>query len=123
MATFLNTIVGLYNQTQEYQIEGISYFLNTQWNPRNGWEVSIYDNSNTPLLIGLLAVPDQNITWRYSRGTGLFTGDLWVDDTSIGTEVGVITKDNFGQGRRYQLVYRTKAEMDAEGINPRSFNA
>ena len=123
MAVFLNTIGSLSNPTQEYQIEGVTYYINCNWNYRNGWQVSIFNEEKVPLITGLLAVPNQNITWRYSRSGGLFTGDLWVDDTEFGNDTDTITKDNFGQGLRYRLVYRTQAEMNEANINPRSFNA
>lgn len=123
MPSFLNPVNGLDDQTQEYQIEGITYFITVRWNYRDGWEVSIADSANVRILSGLIAVPSQNITWRYSRSTGLFTGDLWIDNTELGSKDTDITRENFGQGLKYRLTYRTKNEMDQAGINPRGTDA
>ena len=83
MAVALNINPEIFHQEQEYQIEGISYALTSRWNTRNGWELGIFTEDGEEVLTSLLVMPFSNLTWLYSRGTGLFKGDLWVWDTDI----------------------------------------
>lgn len=106
------------NQISQFTIEGVNYFFQTRWNTRMGWTISIYDsNSNpstdpsiTPLLGGLKCMSNGLLTWRYSREGGLFSGDIMILDTE-GEFNGEITRDNFGEGRRYVPVYFTEEEL------------
>lgn len=107
-----------YNQVSEYTIESVVYYINFRWNPRAGWIVSIYDEDNdpnnvsnaTPLLAGLRCMPDGLLTWRYSKTSGLFTGDIVIVDTVYdGAE---ITEENFGDDRQYIPVYFTEEELE-----------
>tara|TARA_R110000850_G_scaffold147171_1_gene269426 strand:+ start:71 stop:436 length:366 start_codon:yes stop_codon:yes gene_type:complete len=106
------------NQLQEYQIEGVTYFINTLYNVRSGWYMSFFNKSNTLLLGGVKCVASGLLTHRYSRSTGLFTGDIRIMDTAPVENDNAITKDNFGQGRRYQPWYFTKDEMDLYQFSP-----
>lgn len=119
MATFLNIDNVILNKPLEFQLEGITYIIYTEWNSRSGWYISVSDLDNNLIFAGLKAMPDANLTWRYTRTTGLFTGDIWVDDTAVEATNELITRDNFGQGKRFQLVYRTQLEMTEGGIDPR----
>ncbi|MCP3683341.1 MAG: hypothetical protein GY861_11690 [bacterium] len=112
------------NQIVEFQIEGVVFYFHVVWNYRMGWSVSIYDadnnpstdiDSRTPLLAGLKVMPNGLLTWRYSRESGLFEGDVLALDTEAGIN-GTITRDNFGEGRRFVPTYFTKDELDSSGI-------
>jgi len=120
MASILNTNNALNNQIQDFQIEGITYRINTYWNVRSGWYVSIFDQDGIDILTGLLCVPDYNLTWRYSRAGGLFPGDLWVIDNEPTKGEPVINQGDFGDGKRFQLIYFTQTEMNDGDFNPRS---
>lgn len=120
MPVFLNTDNSLDNQTQDYQIEGTPYKITAYWNTRSGWYIDIRSEDDEAILTGLKVMPDGNLTWRYSRLTGLFQGDLWVVDTEYDPDDLVITRDNFGQDKRFRLTYFTQDEMETYNINPRS---
>ena len=119
MSVILNINNSIANQEQTFQIEGIVFIINTYWNVRSGWYVSISKEDETPLITGLKVMPDANITWRYSRVDGLFTGDLWVIDTEAQNKDKTITRESFGQNQRFQLIYISEDEQNTLGINPR----
>lgn len=107
------------NQIIEFQIESVTYFFHVYWNTRSGWYVSIYDSDNnpatneevTPILAGLKCMPNGLLTWRYTRETGLFSGDLLVLDM-IGDGEDQVLRDNFGEDRQYVLTYFTEQELE-----------
>lgn len=120
MAVTLNVDSAELNQIQEYQLEGVTYKIQSRWNDRSGWEISIFDEDSVAILTSLTAKPNQNLTWRYSREGGLFTGDIWVLDNFLGgDESEEIDENNFGQGRRFILMYLTKTEMEDLLLDPR----
>ena len=107
------------NQVLLFQIESVSYYIHVRWNERMGWVFTFYDSSTdptktpdaTPLLGAIKCMPMGLMTWRYSRSGGLFPGDILVLDTT-GTINGTITRDNFGQGRRFVPTYFTQDELE-----------
>ena len=112
------------NQIQSYQIEGENFYIHTVWNHRQGWCMAVYDTitnpakdpSITPLLGRCKAMPNGLMTWRYSRapnanGLSLFSGDILIMDTQ-GVIGGEITRDNFGEGRRFVPTYFTQQELE-----------
>lgn len=118
MSIILNVDGSNPNQRQEYQIEGVTFFINSTYNVRSGWYMSFYNSSGVLLLGGIKASPSGLMTHRYSRSTGLFLGDIRIMDTQPIAGDNVITKDNFGQNRRYQPWYFTKDEMDLYQFSP-----
>lgn len=117
MPQILNTDNAAPNQVQSFQIEGITYLIHKYWNSRSGWYISISDALDTPILQGLLAVANTSLTSRYSKEK-LFAGDLWIiDNEPVGGDLA-LTRDNFGDGKRFSLEYITVLEMDTLGITP-----
>ena len=108
-------------EVRDYQIESASYRLETGYNNRAGWYLSIYDIDGTLILSGLTLISEaQNITWRYSReATGLFEGDMWVFNKTGNYTINPLTKDNFGESKDWGLFYFTQAEMVELGISKR----
>ena len=99
MAVFLNIDSNILNQTQSFLLEGLNYNISTEWNYRSGWYISIFTDEGVLILGGLKVMPDGNLTWRYTRKDGLFSGDIWVDNTEITSELDPVGRDNFGQLR------------------------
>lgn len=119
MPQVLNVDNAISNQVQDFQIEGESFFIHTYFNPRNGWTVDVQDKFKTPLLSGLLLVPNGNLTFRYSK-ENIFKGDLWCIDNDPSEDFVPLDRDNFGNDLRYSLEYLTVDEMDELDINPRT---
>jgi len=125
MAVTLSIDGSDYNQTQEYTLDSDSFYINTRYNPRSGWTVSIYDSDNdpttvddaTPLLAGLRCMAGGLLTWRYKskRADGLFTGDLYVANNTFTTNT--LGKDNFGLDEDYELMYLTEDDLEDYGFS------
>lgn len=120
MAVFLNIDNSILNQKQEFQIEGELYKIKMNWNRRTGWAMNIYSEKDVTILAGLTMRPEQNLTWRYTRSGGLFSGELFCLNTHLGSKEEQITTTNFGQGKKYQLTYLTREEVLSAKLDPRS---
>lgn len=116
MAVEFNIDGDIANQKRNYQIEGETYKLHTYWLPIVGWCVSVLKEDGTPLISGITLPAEQiNLTWRYSRLGGLFSGDLFLLNKNS-KPLTPLTSDNFGQEGDWNLFYLTLAEMETFGI-------
>jgi hypothetical protein len=120
MAVELNVVGNpLVVEVKDYQIDGETYRVHVGYSNRNGWYVSIYNTDDVAILLGITLISEpQNLTWRYSRGGGLFKGDLWVFNNT-GDYTKALTKDNFGEGKMWGLYYLTTTEMTELGVSKR----
>ncbi len=124
MTVSLDIDGSLPNDVREFLIEGRSYYTHQVWNTRMGWVISLYNQDPTkpditggdvvPIIAGLKAMPNGGLTWLYQTISGgrLFSGDIIVWDTEAGDINTQILKDDLGQGKRFQLIYFTKEELE-----------
>jgi len=115
MTIALNVNGDILDRVYSFKIEGNKYYFHVRYNQRvSSWQVCLYDSENNPLdnpdaelLLDLgRMMPNSALTWLY----GLFSGEIVCVDT-IGDKADVV-KDNFGDGKQYQLVYFTEEETD-----------
>jgi len=94
------------NQNQRFIIDNRVLYINTRWNRRSGWFISIYDQDNVPLVQGIKIMPNRvDLLARY-RYMEILPGWLINADTNPKkVDDEGITFTNFGQGKRWQLVY------------------
>lgn len=120
MTIALNIKGSVLNEVYSFNIAGIRYYFHCYYNARaKGWQVVIYDSNNHPLttddpevLLDLgKMMPNAALTWKYVSDNSLFKGEIVCVDT-IGLGVIPVTKDNFGDGRQYQLTYFTEEEIE-----------
>lgn len=105
MATQFNIDGSIFDQSQRYQIEGIIYIIKTRYNPRDGWYLAFYDQNNNPIFPS---------SWKVMPGralTTLFNGSLGCIDTEPTAGEAIITKDNFGFDKRFQIVFVSEEEI------------
>lgn len=116
----INTDNDQLNQKQRFNIEGRIYILRTYFNSRKnigdpdrsgGWYIGLYDVDDVAILTGLKLLPNRDMFFR-SSDTTIFTGSIFCVDTIDDNTDSVLDLDNFGQGKRYQLWYFTREELD-----------
>ena len=83
-------------------LSGNNYFLRFDWEEQSqNYILSISDSNNKTLLQGIAMVVNYDLTSRFQI-PGLFTGFLWLNDTS-----GQQEEADFGDlGQRCQLLYQ-----------------
>lgn len=120
MTIALNVKGSNLNEVYSFKISGIRYYLHVYYNERaKGWQVVSYDTNNNPITtpnaVPLLdlgkMMPNAALTWRYVTQNTPFQGEIVCVDT-IGTGTDPVGKDNFGDGKQYQLVYFTENEIE-----------
>lgn len=118
MATEFN-IAGnpLVIEVKDYQISSTTYRLETGYNNRSGWYLSIYDSFGDPMLLGLNIISEsQNLTWRHKASIpGMFDGNIWAINRT-GDDTITLTENNFGEGKDWGLFHFTDAEEESLGI-------
>ncbi len=126
---YINVNGALPNSYKTFQIEGASYVIRTYWNRRAGgllsdgsqmgaWQLDLYydefpeDPSDTSKLIigGRQIEAFQSLFSDYLINP--FEGIMLCMDTSPVKDDDIITLNNFGEGRRYQLVYVSPSTSD-----------
>ena len=122
MSKQLNIDGDNYDQFFSQIIDNVEYILHVYYNHRSGWYVSFYDatlykesaveNSEALIYGGRKLMPNQQVLLRISDDR-LPKGLLYCVDTEVSpTEDQVqLTIDNFGVGRRYNLIYFTEGEL------------
>lgn len=120
MTISLNVKNSKLNEVYSFNIQGVRYYFHCYYNKRaDGWQIVVYDSNNSPLtttdpeiLIDLgKMMPNAALLWGYVSDNGIFQGELVCVDT-IGLGVDPVTKDNFGDGKQYQLVFFTQEEIE-----------
>ena len=114
MPVILNMDGDIYNQKQTFTIAGLTYRVHTYWNARSGWYVSFYDSNDNPINLGIKLMPNAVLN-KYALDD-YYSGEIICVDTSPERDenrdlVEGLTLSNFGDGRRYQLVYFTEQEI------------
>lgn len=105
MATLLiPTSPGVPYYAQKTRLDGRDYLLRFSYNERiQRWYLGLYDESNTPLLLGLKLVANWPLLRHYRHDPRLPPGELMaIDLTSDGSPP---TLDELGEGRRVELTY------------------
>ena len=117
----INTDNDQLNQSQNFNIEGIVYIIKARFNSSRkvgdsnrdgGWYISLYDVDSNPMLTGIRCMPNRDM-FKLSLDPPLFTGTVYCVDTELDPANNFINLDNFGQGKRYQLWYFSKEELDS----------
>lgn len=90
--------------TQKTRLDGRDFILKFSYNQREErYYLSIYDEQEEPLLMGLKLVANWPLLRRYRWNPALPPGEIWVMDlTGEGTPP---TLDELGEGRRCELTY------------------
>lgn len=96
-----------FNQEQTFNIEGTTYILSTYYNFRKGWYVGLYDVNRNPIRIGVNLMP----VARVFDDVPDIEGQIWCAPTEDFTDPVPVTRDNFGAGKLYNLVYLTNEEF------------
>jgi hypothetical protein len=105
MATLLiPTSPGVPYFTQKTRLDGRDYLLRFAYNERaERFSLSIYDESDEPLIEGLWLVANWPLLRHYRHDARLPPGELWVSDlTGDGSPPRL---DELGEGRRCELTY------------------
>ena len=95
---------------QKTKLEGREFTLSFAFNQRIGrWYLSIYDEAEVPLLLGIKLVTNWPLLRRYRFDTRLPPGELMAlaadgDRTPAGL-------DELGPGKRVELVYLEAADL------------
>ena len=116
----INTNNNNFNQVQRFSIEGNEHLLTTYFNSRKmegdeqgagSWYINLSDINNNVIISGINLVPFRDI-FSLSTLRSIFTGTLVVLDND-GVVDNQMTAYNYGDGKRYQLVYLTEDEVEA----------
>ena len=122
MAKQLNVNGDNYDQFFTQILDNVEYTLHVYYNSRSGWYISFYESAlfvedavdNTEALIygGRKLMPNQDVFGRIYDDR-LPTGFLYCVDSTLSdiTEQVQLTVDNFGKGKRYNLVYFAEREF------------
>lgn len=96
--------------SQRTRLDGRDYLLRFRYNEReNRWYLSIYDEEEEPILLGLKIVANWRLLKPYKYDPNVPPGELIaVDMTGNGSPPGL---DELGEGRRCELLYLTREEL------------
>lgn len=97
------------NQTLVYPLEGSKWYLNIYYNYRSGWYVSISDSDDNLIRSGIKLMPSASVF----KGMGIFEGAILCADTDPVYREDGLTRDNFGDNKRYKLVYYSSEELES----------
>lgn len=134
MTVSLDINGNLPTDVKEFQIEGVTYFIQTRWNIRMGWSINFYRNDPTkpdptatlssevtyPLpILSAKAMPNGALSHRYKSTLGdrIFRGEVIVLDMEAGDINTQVGRNDFGQNKRFQLVYFTEEELQTFQIS------
>jgi hypothetical protein len=95
------------NQTKKFNIESKVYNIHCYYNYRSGWYLGLYSDVKEAIKLGVRMMPGG----LFFDDTDLFSGVFICVDTDVDSENEVITRDNFGQGKRYQIWYFTETDI------------
>ncbi|AUR92161.1 hypothetical protein NVP1170O_048 [Vibrio phage 1.170.O._10N.261.52.C3] len=121
MAVKLKIDTTLYNQTSKLILDNVEYVFHVYYNSRiDGWYASFYDpelyssdqtdNSLALIYGGRRLMPNQDVFGRI-KNLPLPKGALVCIDTLLSEYPPKVGKDNFGNGKQYELIYFTEDEL------------
>ena len=114
----INTDNNNLNQVQRFSIEGTEYLVGTYFNSRKmeddevgegSWYLDIFDLNNNVIISGVKMVPYRDL-FNLSILRSIFSGTLVVLDND-GVIDNKMSASNYGDNKRYQLVYFTEEEL------------
>lgn len=92
---------------QSLTLEGVSYIFSFVWNTRdNAWTMSIYDDQNEPLVLGIRIVLNYELIGQYQH-LEIPPGKIYALDTT--GNVNPITYEDMFNGR-ISLLYLLEGE-------------
>jgi hypothetical protein len=90
--------------TQKTKLDGRDFVLRFSYNQRiERWYLSIYDDEDTPLRLGLKLIANWELLQHYRYDDRLPPGELWVMDLT--PDGSPPTLDELGEGKRCELTY------------------
>lgn len=90
---------------QKTKLEGRDFILVFSYNQRvERWHLSIYDEEENPLRLGLKLVTNWPLLRRYHQDPRMPPGELMAVASDGSTEPPAL--DELGEGKRVQLLYR-----------------
>lgn len=97
---------------QRTRLEGRDYLLTFTFNEREErWYLSIADEAEDPIASGLKLVANWPLLWPYRYDPRIPPGELAVSDVSGDGSPPTLLE--LGEGKRCELLYWTRAELDA----------
>ncbi len=111
------------DQVAKIILEGVLYIIRLRYNDRSGWQLSFYDpnifnidladNSSAKLYGERKLMPNQDYFAHTNGVSTLPSGHLFLDDTEYINKASykLPSRYDLGQGKRFQLIYFTKAEL------------
>lgn len=95
---------------QKTTLEGREYILGFSYNQRiERWYLSIYDETEAPLLLGLKLMTNRPLLRHYRADTRLPPGELMAIASDGSTEPP--TLNELGENKRVELVYLESADL------------
>lgn len=116
MADPTYTVLGIdgdqYNTPYEFRLSGGTFILRLRYNSRDGagWLFDLSDSDGNELVSSVKIIPQQDILNSFSLNNS-YSGYIYCVDTEDDKYTRVITRDNFGTGRRFQLYYFTEDQL------------
>lgn len=96
-------------ESQEVVLGNTTYNLLFKYNTSDSsWYLEVRNSSLNRLLPDLKIVSNQNLTSVYDYTKALPNGNLWCRRSKVTQEP--ITRDNFGEGLSYELLWITSQE-------------
>lgn len=90
--------------TYRITIQGNLYTIKTRWNTRTkNWYMAVLDNEETVIIDFEKILPRQPLV--FFNKTLFASGNLYVVNTKKDNTLKM-TRDNFGNGKTFQLVYK-----------------
>lgn len=103
-------------ESQEVIIAGKTYNLLFKFNTSDeAWYITIRNTNLEPLVSGIKVMPNQNLTKAYDYLNIFNDGDLWCIRNNATTES--VTRDNFGAGLSYELLWISSQEAIQGGVS------
>lgn len=94
-------------------LNGKSLFLTFSFNTMDrNWYLGIADSEEVDIKTGIKILPKKNLT-DYIDLKGLIAGNIYCVDTKSYDSLKVITRDNFGTDRQYQVWYYSDTELES----------
>lgn len=98
--------------SQRTRLDGRDYVLEFAYNEREErWYLSIFDEAKTPLARGIKLIANWSLLHPYRFDPRMPPGELTASDTTGDGSPPTLLE--LGEGKRCELVYWTRAELEA----------
>lgn len=95
---------------EQITLDNEIFILSFKWNALNEfWVMNILSRDEVPIILGIVIVPDYNLTAQYAAIPGMPKGDIICQNIINAPD----TISRFDMSQKFELIYYAFGELDA----------